>query len=107
MSGMGDDEEEYHGPAELDFGDSAATVEAHVAGHFDPLVGAYRWVGRVSASPRVAEAVAAGATAVLVRTPEGHEGRGTLSGPDVWGGYRVEGTGAPPFAVPEVDPARD
>ncbi|GAA4941251.1 DUF4873 domain-containing protein [Streptomonospora halophila] len=107
MSGMGDDEEEYHGSATLVAGGVEAEVEAHLAGRFDPLVGAYRWVGRVSADPAADAAYRSGDTRVLLRTPGGHEGAGTLTETNVWGGYRVVGTGAPPFAVPEVAPDED
>ncbi|WP_394347351.1 DUF4873 domain-containing protein [Streptomonospora litoralis] len=104
---MGDGEEEYRGPATLVAGGVEASVEAHLAGHFDPLVGAYRWVGRVSPDPAADAAYAAGDTAVVLRTPEGHEGEGRLAEANVWGGYRVVGTGTPPFAVPHVVPGED
>ncbi|WP_461001587.1 DUF4873 domain-containing protein [Streptomonospora sediminis] len=104
---MGDAEEEYHGPATLVAGGTEAAVEAHLAGHFDPLAGAYRWVGRISPDPAADAAFAAGDTAVRLRTPDGHEGAGRLTEANVWGGYRVVGTGTPPFAVPKVAPEAD
>ena len=102
MSGMGDDEEEYHGPVTAVIGDAEITVTAHLAGHFDPLSGGYRWTGRLVADPEVDRLFAQGRRAVLLRTPEGHEGRGELAEVNVWGGYRVRGSGRPPFAVPEL-----
>ncbi|KIH97913.1 monooxygenase [Streptomonospora alba] len=107
MSGMGDDEEEYHGPATLVAGGAEAEVEVHVSGHFDPLEGGYRWVGRVSADPVADAAYTSGDTAIVLRTPEGHEGRGKLAETNVWGGYRIVGSGTPPFAVPQVTPDED
>lgn len=112
MSGMGDDEEEYRGPVAVEFrlpgaaaGEPAphrAEVRAHLAGHFDPLSGGYRWVGRLAAHPLVSEAFAAGCSDVRIRTPDGHEGRGRLGEPNLWGGHPVSGSGAPPFAVPRI-----
>ncbi|GAA1077995.1 DUF4873 domain-containing protein [Nocardiopsis composta] len=108
MSGMGDDEEEYEGPVTLVFGDDRPVeAEAHIAGHFDPLTGDYRWIGRISASPGVTAEYQAGNTAVLVRTADGHEASGTLTETNPWGGHRLTGRGRPPFPVPEVDPAED
>lgn len=107
MSGMGDDEEEYRGPVTLVFDGRPVEAEAFIAGHFDPLTGSYAWVGRVGPHPGVAAEYDAGNTAVLVRTPGGHEGAGRLTDRNVWGGHRLQGTGAPPFAVPVVDPAED
>ncbi|WP_156001778.1 DUF4873 domain-containing protein [Streptomonospora sp. PA3] len=104
---MGDDEEEYHGPATLVAGGVEAAVEAHLAGHFDPLVGAYTWRGRVSGDPAADAAFTAGDTAVVLRTPDGHEAEGRLAEANVWGGYRIVGTGTPPFAVPRVAPDDD
>ncbi|MBB6173099.1 hypothetical protein HNR23_003159 [Nocardiopsis mwathae] len=111
MSGMDADEEEYRGPVTLLIGGAepdtepvSATVDAHLAGHFDPLTGGYRWVGRLAADPAVSAAFVAGRTQVTVRAADGREGRGRLGEPNVWGGHTVTGTGTPPFAVPEVDP---
>jgi hypothetical protein len=106
---MGDDEEEYRGPAVVVVGGTEVEVEVevHVAGHFDPLTGAYRWTGRIAADPAVSAARAAGTTAVRIRTPGGHEGEGVLGDPNLWGGHPVSGTGRPPFPVPEVDPTED
>ncbi|MFD0804427.1 DUF4873 domain-containing protein [Streptomonospora algeriensis] len=104
---MGDAEEEYHGPATLVAGGVETTVEAHVSGHFDPLAGGYRWVGRVCAGPAAETACSSGATAVVLRTPEGYEAEGKLTETNVWGGYRIVGTGTPPFAVPQVTPDED
>lgn len=101
---MGDEEEEYAGPVTVRFGGTGAGIEvrAHVAGHFDPLTGAYRWTGRLDPHPAVTGEVRAGRRSVTVRTPDGHEGTGTLADANLWGGHPVSGTGTPPFAVPEV-----
>ncbi|MGI5120661.1 DUF4873 domain-containing protein [Marinactinospora thermotolerans] len=103
MSGMGDEEEEYRGPVTVVVDEREIAAEAHLAGHFDPLTGGYRWVGRLAPNSEVSEWYAAGkARTVVLRTPEGHEGHGRLGDPNVWGGHPVSGSGRPPFAVPEV-----
>ncbi|WP_435105436.1 DUF4873 domain-containing protein [Nocardiopsis synnemataformans] len=81
----------------------AVQVQAHLAGHFSPLTGDYRWRGRLSPSPEVTEAFRGGVRTVVVRTPDGFEGTGVLDEPNLWGGHPVNGAGSPPFAVPHVD----
>ena len=102
MSGMGDDEEEYYGTVTAVFDETEVTVTAHLAGHFDPLSGEYRWTGRLVADPELDRLFRQGQRAVLLRTPEGYAGKGELVEVNVWGGYRVRGRGRPPFAVPEL-----
>lgn len=132
MSGFGDEEEEYRGTvtvvlpgagggggakrSERPSGTESAAgtegaadeevavqVQAHLAGHFSPLTGDYRWRGRLSPSPEVTEAFRGGVRTVVVRTPDGFEGTGVLDEPNLWGGHPVNGAGSPPFAVPRVD----
>ena len=111
MSGFGDEEEEYKGtvqivlPHEGDEEVEPVTVEvrAHLAGHFSPLTGDYRWKGRLSAGDAITEAYENGVRDVLVRTPDGHEAAGRLEAPNLWGGHPVHGTGTPPFSVPHVE----
>ena len=88
----------YTGDAELLDGDRAVPVHVRLSGYFDPIRGQYRWYGRVSASPEVAELVGNGARTVVLRTP--HSSVETaLSDVDPWGRPRVEGFGAAPFEV--------
>jgi hypothetical protein len=100
------DDDGYTGPAELLVDGVAVAVEVKLAGHFEPISGKYRWYGRVTGSPQVAELVANGARAVLVRTPHG-QAETALSDVDPWGRPRVEGFGRPPFpvltSVPDTD----
>ncbi|GHD21130.1 DUF4873 domain-containing protein [Nocardiopsis kunsanensis] len=107
MSGFDDGEEEYRGVVTvlLSGGEQEGTadVRAHIAGHFSPHTGDYRWKGRLSASDEITAAYENGVREVVVRTPEGHEGTGTLDAPNLWGGHPVSGAGTPPFAVPEVE----
>ncbi|GAA3726773.1 DUF4873 domain-containing protein [Salinactinospora qingdaonensis] len=104
MSDIDEAEEEYRGAVTVTAGDRTIEVRAHLAGHFDPLNGHYRWVGRLSPAAEITTAFEAGHTDVLVRTPEGHTARATLSAPNVWGGHGLAGTGRPPFPVPHVIP---
>jgi hypothetical protein len=130
VSGFGDEEEEYRGPVTVVLpcdtgvggesagaagtgkadgdGEGAAApvpveVEAHLAGHFSPLTGDYRWRGRLSASEEITAAFRDGVRTVLVRTPDGFEGTGVLDDPNLWGGHPVRGAGTPPFAVPLIE----
>lgn len=108
MSGFGDEEEEYRGPVTVvltggDGREAAVEVRAHLAGHFSPLTGDYRWRGRLSPSQEVTEAFHDGRRTVVLRTPDGFEGTATLDAPNLWGGHPVSGAGTPPFAVPRVD----
>ncbi|WP_017570050.1 DUF4873 domain-containing protein [Nocardiopsis halotolerans] len=116
MSGFGDEEEEYRGTVTVVLpggdgsdgdrekdGGAAVRIDAHLAGHFSPLTGDYRWRGRLSPSPEVTEAFQKGVRTVVVRTPDGFEGTGTLDEPNLWGGHPVNGAGSPPFAVPRVE----
>ncbi|MDE3719816.1 DUF4873 domain-containing protein [Nocardiopsis sp. N85] len=110
MSGFDDDEEEYRGevtltPLDGEGRPSAEPIGArcHVAGHFSPLTGDYRWSGRLSPSPEVTAAYESGVRAVLVRTPDGHEGTGTLAEANLWGGHPINGSGTPPYPVPRID----
>ena len=105
MSGFGDDEEEYQGTVTVLFSEEAeegVEVGAHLAGHFSPLTGDYRWTGRLAAEPGITKAYEDGVRTVVVRTPDGHKGVGTLDAPNLWGGHPVNGAGAPPFAVPRI-----
>ncbi len=104
MSEPDDEEEGYRGTLTLVAAETTASVEAHVAGNFDPLTGGYRWVCRLAPDAEVSEAFESGTRSVRLRSPDGHEGTGTLSTPNVWGGHTVSGQGAPPFAPPEVTP---
>ena len=92
------DEDGYTGPVEVVVGESVVTVNAQLAGHFDPISGQYSWYGRLEVSPDVDALVAAGAQKVELRTPS-HTVATRLSDVDPWGRYRVEGFGSPPFEV--------
>jgi hypothetical protein len=97
-------EDGYDGPAVLLDGDVTVAVTVTLRGRFDPISGSYHWYGRVAAGPEVTALVASGARPVVLRTPHA-EVATTLTDVDPWGRPRVEGFGAPPFAVLDTLPA--
>ena len=103
----GDDGDGYEGSAELLDGDAVVAVEVKLAGHFDPISGAYSWYGRVASSPEVSRLVEDGGRTVTLRTPYG-EVATALTDVDPWGRPRVAGFGAAPFEVMNTlpDPER-
>lgn len=96
-------EAEYRGAAELTAGDRTIPVEVHLSGNVEPVVGTYRWGGRIAAAEEVRELAAGRNRSVTLRTSEGYTAQATLGERDPWGGCRVTGSGAPPFPVP-TDP---
>ena len=88
----------YDGPAAVHIGDDIHDVRVRLTGHLDPIDGHYHWRGtvfgtlpdgnppqqvRLAIDERIAEA------RLAERTPQG--------------GYSVVGTGAPPFALDDVE----
>ncbi len=98
---------EYDGPAQVlpegtgstQSTDSAGIeVQIHLRGTFQPIDGRFHWWGRVAQHDAVDTLVDTGTTQVVLRTPHG-AAPGRLSDRDVWGRYRVAGTGRPPFPL--------
>ena len=83
--------ESYDGPARI--GDTEVAVR--LRGHFEPIDGRFHWWGRVAADESLDSEHRSGASVTLV-TPHG-EATGKLTDVDVWGRFRVSGTGRPPF----------
>ena len=92
-------EEEYDGPARLVVAGRTLAVHARLSGHFEPISGRYRWAGRLRAEEELHAAVQPNA-AVRLETDPGHAADATIRERDPWGGFRISGTGRPPFAVP-------
>ena len=105
MGRFEDHEEEYRGMV-LAFvenaPDQAIEVNAHISGHFSPLTGNYRWVGRLDANEQITQAYEAGARKIKVRHPNGPQGEGVLGPTNPWGGHSVNGEGRPPYPLPHV-----
>ncbi len=92
-------EEEYDGPAQLLVGSSEVAVHARLSGHFEPISGQYHWAGRLRPSAELSTAVRPNAEVRLV-TDGGRAADATIREEDPWGGFRISGSGRPPFAVP-------
>jgi len=86
--------DEYAGRAVV-HAERAVDVEVRLRGHFEPIDGRFHWWGRIGADPVLDGEVGSGAT-VRLETPYG-AAEGRLSDVDLWGRFRVAGTGRPPF----------
>lgn len=96
MTGSFTDPEGYDGPATV-LDDESAGIEVRVRlrGHFEPIDGRFHWYARIQRSEALTQTHRAGDD-VTVRTPRG-EAVGRISDVDVWGRFRITGTGTPPF----------
>ena len=83
-------QEHYAGPARI--GDTEVRVT--LRGQFQPIDGRFHWWGRVAQDPAL-EQHRSGVTITLL-TPHG-SAQGRLSDVDLWGRFRISGTGHPPF----------
>lgn len=94
----------YTGPATLEHGSASVACEVVLSGFFEPVVGRYKWYGRASvpgsgsSGPGLGDLPRKG---VLLRTPHG-SAETTVSDEDLWGRWRLQGFGAPPFPRAEV-----
>ncbi|MEU1408551.1 DUF4873 domain-containing protein [Streptomyces sp. NPDC005728] len=94
-----EDDDGYAGPATITLDGVEHPVEVRLAGYFQPIDGHYHWYGRVGTHDALKEAVGNRAKAPCrLTTPTGSVD-GQLAEPDLWGRYRITGTGAPPFHV--------
>jgi hypothetical protein len=92
-------EEAYDGPARLLVDGRELAVHATLSGRFEPISGTYQWAGRLRPSDDLRAAVQQGRS-VRLETRPGHAAAATMREEDPWGGFRIGGTGRPPFAVP-------
>ncbi|HEX2177893.1 MAG TPA: DUF4873 domain-containing protein [Nocardioidaceae bacterium] len=91
--------EEYDGPARLVVDDREIAVHARLSGHFEPIAGRYQWAGRLRAGDDTRAALQPNLD-VRLYTEDGYAADATLREEDPWGGFRITGSGRPPFAVP-------
>jgi hypothetical protein len=89
----------YDGPARLAV--DGREIEAHVrlSGQFEPITGAYRWTGRLRPGDEVRETLRQNLD-VVITTGDDKSAEATVREQDPWGGFRIIGSGHPPFAVP-------
>ncbi|MUM17863.1 DUF4873 domain-containing protein [Mycobacterium sp. CBMA271] len=92
------DELDYCGTATLVIDGAGADTHVELRGLFQPIDGTFRWYGRTtSASAGLAELVGARAEG-LICTQHGRAPV-TVDEVDLWGRYRMRGTGRPPFPI--------
>lgn len=84
----------FTGAAEIELDGRRIPVQVTLRGDFQPIDGRFHWYGRVTSTPALAQ-VRAGAPMVL-HTAAG-SAAGKLDDLDLWGRFRVAGTGTPPF----------
>jgi hypothetical protein len=96
-------EEDYDGPARLVIDGREIGVHARLSGHFEPVTGRYQWAGRLHPGEEMRAALRPNID-VSLRTADGHTAAATVREEDPWGGFRITGSGRPPFAVP-TEPA--
>lgn len=89
----------YDGPARLVVDGRTLAVHARLSGRFEPISGRYQWAGRLRPDEELVAAVRTNAT-VRLETDGGHTAEATIREQDPWGGFRISGTGRPPFCVP-------
>lgn len=103
----------YRGPALLVFtrdGEQAeVAVAVHLAGHLEPLDGAFHWYGRIDRSDALAAVKASPVRDAAVVVDDGEPAPVRLGEVDPWGHLQVSGVGAPPWprAPVEVDDPAD
>jgi hypothetical protein len=93
-------DETYRGPAQLTIGDQEIRTEVRLSARFEPVEGRYRWAGRTAPDTALLAYVTGGGKDARLRIAGGEPTTARLSEPDPWGGVRLSGVGAPPWATP-------
>ena len=93
------EDEEYDGPARLAVDGREIDVHARLSGHFEPIAGTYQWAGRLRPTDEVRETLRPNLDVVMTIGDE-KSAAATVREQDPWGGFRISGSGRPPFAVP-------
>jgi hypothetical protein len=93
------EDEEYDGPARLAVDGREIGVHARLSGHFEPIAGEYQWAGRLHPSDEVRETLRPNLDVVMT-IGDDKSAAATVREQDPWGGFRISGSGRPPFAVP-------
>jgi hypothetical protein len=96
---MNETDDGYEGTVTLLVAGSRYELTARLGGYFQPLDGHYRWYGRLEPNDELTRLIGGGTREVTLLTPDG-EVSARIADPDVWGRYRIEGSGMPPFRVP-------
>jgi Domain of unknown function (DUF4873) len=94
-----DEDRGYDGPVRVHLGESVVEVRGQLHGFFQPIDGSYHWYGRLAPDDRLSAQVAErGRTAIEIAVGAGARVPARLGERNPWGGHRITGTGAPPFA---------
>ncbi len=97
----------YRGPALLVVTRDAERVElavtVHLAGHLEPLDGAYHWYGRIDRSEALAAVKASPVREAAIVVDDGEPAPVRLGEVDPWGHVQVSGVGAPPYSLGAVE----
>jgi hypothetical protein len=88
---------QYRGPATLGLGDRDIEIHVRLSARFEPVEGRYRWAGRTQSDDDLLARVRAGAREATLQIA-GAAVPAKLGEPDAWGGVRLSGVGAAPWA---------
>jgi Domain of unknown function (DUF4873) len=89
----------YEGPVRVYLDGSVVEVDARLHGFFQPIDGSYHWYGRLAPDDRIGDLVAErGRAGIEVSVGDGAPVTARLGERNPWGGHRITGIGAPPFA---------
>jgi Domain of unknown function (DUF4873) len=89
----------YEGLVRVRLDGSVVDVDGQLHGFFQPIDGSYHWYGRLAADDRIDDLVAERGRAVIeVSVGGGAPVAAKLGERNPWGGHRITGTGAPPYA---------
>lgn len=92
------EEHDYQGPCTLAHEEGEITAEVTLRGHFQPIDGRFHWYGRLAANDAISTFATGRKPRVILHTPQG-DAVGTLSDPDPWDRFRIDGVGRPPFHI--------
>jgi hypothetical protein len=93
----------YDGEATLIVDDQPIAVTVHLDGHLEPLDGLFHWYGRIERSTAVAAVKDSGARTAALTIGAGEPAEVKLAEYDPWGHIQVNGTGAPPYSMEQVE----
>lgn len=98
-----EEESGYDGRATLLVGEDALAVTVHLDGHLEPLDGRYHWYGRIERTADLVAAKDGGATAGRLAIDGRAPVAVRLAEYDAWGHVQVNGLGAPPYPLAQVE----
>ncbi|MEN3302073.1 DUF4873 domain-containing protein [Pseudonocardia sp.] len=100
------DEEGYTGAATLTLSGEEVPVRVRILVQHEPHDGRLHWFGRVDRAERLTDLLGGRGGEVEFRTEHG-SAAATIGDVDLWGRYRLSGTGRPPFPLDEPPTPED